>query len=251
MSDNLAWASLDRRSIVLQLRDELRDVIATEGLKPGDQLPPEAEIAARFGVARGTVREAFKLLEQGGLIDVRHGSGRFVSAIGGLKVERPVTDFESVTEMLTALGYRPWNKILSVDVVPATPDEADALGLAAASDVVRLRRLRMHGQKTLIYEIDTFSAGLLEERSLAAEDFSGSLNKWLEAKGHPPVSSVAQIRAVELPVDLTREPGVDAAKPWLLITERCVDPRGVPVLYSQDYHRGDVFSFHVLRQRAT
>ncbi len=243
--------SIDRRSVVLQLRDELKNLIAAEGLQPGDQVPPEAEIASRFGVARGTVREAFKLLEQGGLIDVRHGSGRFVSAIGGLKVERPVTNFESVTQMLAALGYEPTNKVLSVELVHGSAEETAALGLASGAEVVRLKRLRMHKRKALIYEITAFDAALLEGRSIDREDFSGSLNEWLEAHGRPPVSSAAQIRAVALPADAAEQPELDGDEPWLLTTECCVDSHGIPVLYSQDFHRGDVFSFDVLRQRAT
>jgi GntR family transcriptional regulator len=244
-------APFDRRSIVLQLRDELKKMIAAEDLQPGDQVPPEAKIASRFGVARGTVREAFKLLEQGGLIDVRHGSGRFVSAIGGLRVERPVTDFESVTQMLAALGYRPTNNVLSVEVTHPSEEEAAALGLDPDADIVRLKRLRIHKKKALIYEIDTFDATLLEGRSVDAEDFSGSLNEWLEAHGRAPVSSAARIRAMALPADVAERPELDAEEPWLLITECCVDSRGIPVLYSQDFHRGDVLSFHVLRQLAT
>lgn len=247
----MASTPIDRRSVVIRLRNELKNLIESEGLQPGDQVPPEAEIAARFGVARGTVREAFKLLEQGGLIDVRHGSGRFVSAIAGLKVDRPVTDFESVTQMLAALGYRPTNKVLSVEITRASREEAAALGLAPDADVVRLRRLRMHKKKALIYEIDSFDATLLGGEGVDRKDFSGSLNEWLEAHGRPPVSSAAQIRAVTIPADVSEGPELYGEGPWLLITERCVDPRGIPVLYSQDYHRGDVFSFHVLRQLAT
>jgi GntR family transcriptional regulator len=242
---------IGRRSVVIQLRDELKSLIAAEGLQPGDQLPPEAEIAARFGVARGTVREAFKLLEQGGLIEARQGSGRFVSAIGGLRVERPVTNFESVTQMLAALGYRPTTKVLSIEVARPSEEEAAALGLRPDSDVVRLKRLRIHKGRALIYQIDTFEASLLGGESIKGEDFSRSLNEWLDARGRPPVSSAAQIRAVALPAEVAEHPELGGEEPWLLITECCVDPRGIPVAYSQNFHRGDVFTFHVLRQLAS
>jgi GntR family transcriptional regulator len=242
---------LDRRSIVLQLRDELRQLIADQGLGAGDRLPSESEIAARFGVARGTVREALKLLEQSGLIEVQHGRGRFASAIANLMVNRPVTEYESVTEMLEGLGYHLTNRVLSTETAAADEDEAAALAIPAGTPIIRLRRLRLHMKEALIYEINVFSAELLKGRSPDEVDFTGSLNAWLESLGRGPVSSAATIQAVKLPAEIEALPEVDGDQPWLLISERCVDRQGLPALFSQDFHRGDVFSFHVLRQRTT
>jgi GntR family transcriptional regulator, transcriptional repressor for pyruvate dehydrogenase complex len=47
-------------------------------LKPGDQLPPERELATQLNVGRTTVREALKLLSLSGLLEVRRGSGTYV-----------------------------------------------------------------------------------------------------------------------------------------------------------------------------
>jgi GntR family transcriptional regulator len=247
MSDEL---SIDRRSIVLQLRDELRREILTSSLGAGHQLPSEAEMSARFHVARGTVREALKLLEQGGLVEVQQGRGRFVSAIASVMVTRPVTEFESVTEMLRGLGYELTNRVLSVEVVAADEEQAAALGLQPGAPVVRLRRLRLHKREALIYDINAFSADLLGGRSAHDIDFTGSLNAWLESIDRGPVSSAATIRAVTLPAEIAALPEIDSHQPWLLIGERCVDRQGMAVLFSQDFHRGDVFSFQVLRQRS-
>lgn len=48
-------------------------------LKPGDRLPPERELASRFGVSRASVREAMRLLDQKGLVVIRPGAGTFVT----------------------------------------------------------------------------------------------------------------------------------------------------------------------------
>jgi GntR family transcriptional regulator len=214
-------------------------------------LPSEAEIAAEFSVARGTVREALKLLEQSGLVAVKHGRGRFVSAIANHAVERPISTFESVTEMLRELGYQPTNRVLNVSEAIATDEDARALGVDAGTGIVRLERLRLHGGEALIYEISMFPSALLGDLRLDTIDFTGSLNEWLEERGRKPASSAARIQAVMLPARVAGLPEVDAEQPWLLITERCIDLSGAPVLHSQDFHRGDVFSFHVLRQRAS
>jgi GntR family transcriptional repressor for pyruvate dehydrogenase complex len=45
---------------------------------PGDQIPPERELAERFRVSRTSVREALRALEMQGIIDSRQGGGTFV-----------------------------------------------------------------------------------------------------------------------------------------------------------------------------
>jgi GntR family transcriptional regulator len=237
------------RTLVLQLRDQLERAVRSERMRPGDKLPSELELASRFAVSRSSVREALKLLEQDGLIDVHHGSGRFVSASAALRVNRPITRFEGVTELLEDLGYHPINDVLSVERGLATDEERAALGLDAGAEVVRLRRLRRHDDTALMLSFNVFCADLLGDDAVEDVDFAGSLTEWLRARGHLPVSSAAEIRAAAIPDDVAHLPGVDAGQPWLLITERCVDASGAPVLLSNDFHRGDFFAFHVLRRR--
>src|SRR5580693_3145933 len=61
-----------------RIADDLRAVIESGGLTAGQKLPSERELAARYGTARNTAREAFRLLEAAGLVDIEHGSGVFV-----------------------------------------------------------------------------------------------------------------------------------------------------------------------------
>jgi GntR family transcriptional regulator len=238
----------DRRPVTLRLRDALREMIATAELGPGDRLPSEAALAARFGVARGSVREALKHLEQEGLVDVRHGAGRFISAIGAISVNRPVTTFESVTEMLAGRGYVVRNVLLSVVRGVSEPAEAVELELEDGDEVVRLRRMRIHDSRVLVYSENVFASTLLERDELDPAAFAGSLNEWLAVRGRRPVSSVAALEATQLPSDVASQAGVGDEQHWLLITERCLDQAGNPVLLSRDYHRGSVFSFRVLRR---
>ncbi|MFV2195557.1 GntR family transcriptional regulator [Nocardiopsis sp. LOL_012] len=57
---------------------ELREEITSGRLGPGDPLPSEAAIVDRYGVSRGTARQALSELEGTGLISVVRGKGRFV-----------------------------------------------------------------------------------------------------------------------------------------------------------------------------
>lgn len=54
---------------------QVRDLIVRGVLKPGDRLPPEAELGEQFHVGRQTVREALRILELSGFISIQKGFG--------------------------------------------------------------------------------------------------------------------------------------------------------------------------------
>lgn len=64
----------------VRVQEEIRDYIVREGLRPGNPLRPEAELARLFGVSRNSIREAVKALESTGVLETRRGSGVFVRA---------------------------------------------------------------------------------------------------------------------------------------------------------------------------
>ena len=233
----------DRRTLALRVRDEVAQMVAEGNLGPGDRLATEAELAARFGVARTTVREALKLLEQDGVIHVQHGVGRFLAPA----VERPITRLESVTGMMQALGYRVTNRVLGVSEVGADAEEAAALRLQTGDPVIRLERLRLQGEEPLIYSLDVVPRGLLGDGPLDV-DWSGSLGQILASNGYEMASSTAGIRAVTLSPAIARRIGWAVASPWLLMIQTNFTRDGRAIIYSHDYHRGDAFTFNVLRR---
>ncbi len=60
----------------------LRQMIATGELTPGQQFPSESQLCDRLQVSRGSLREAVRMLGALGVIESRHGSGTYVSALG-------------------------------------------------------------------------------------------------------------------------------------------------------------------------
>ena len=62
------------------IADQILDLVAENGLAPGDRLPAERELAERFGVSRPSLREALIALEVEGRLDIRMGSGIYVGA---------------------------------------------------------------------------------------------------------------------------------------------------------------------------
>jgi GntR family transcriptional repressor for pyruvate dehydrogenase complex len=62
-----------------QIVEQIERSIVDGQLKAGDQLPPERELAQRFGVSRTAVREAVKTLREKGLVEAYPGRGTFVT----------------------------------------------------------------------------------------------------------------------------------------------------------------------------
>jgi DNA-binding FadR family transcriptional regulator len=79
MLDNLDTTSAPPRKLsASELITTLRARIAGGGYGHNERLPSERDLAERFGVARGTLREALKQLEASGYVERRAGSGTYV-----------------------------------------------------------------------------------------------------------------------------------------------------------------------------
>ncbi|GAB1582836.1 GntR family transcriptional regulator [Phyllobacterium phragmitis] len=237
----------DGRTLVVQLRDRIADLIREAALQPGDKLPTEAQLTARFRISRPALREALKLLEQDGIIYVEHGRGRFVSAISAAQVDRPITVFESVSDMTRHYGYETRSDVLSV--AEEVPDMVIArqLKLGPGERVIRLERLRLERDEPIMYCVDYVPRGVLPAR-LDDIDWSGSLLALLGQYKQRPRMSAASVTAVMLPDAVIERNNLQDFGPALLIIETCFNAAGVPVIYAMDYHRGSHFSFSFLRR---
>lgn len=68
------------RRLFEQICDQIRAEVESGALRPGSKLPPERELAARFGVSRMAVREALRSLENAGIVALHTGvkGGAFI-----------------------------------------------------------------------------------------------------------------------------------------------------------------------------
>ncbi|WP_344977249.1 GntR family transcriptional regulator [Streptosporangium fragile] len=235
------------RTLAVQVRDRLRTLVVEEGLRPGDKLPSENDLIARFNVGRTSVREALKLLEQEGLIQTRHGDGRYLTSQPSL--DRPLTRLEGVTEMLASRGYKGDNTVLGVSVLEPDSRQREILRLSAGQAIVRLERLRRHEHDVLLYSIDFFSRSLIP-RPLDEVDWTGSLFQLFTEHGHTIAYAVTHVRAVTLTDEQAARVGrEESGGAWLALLQTHHDSGGQPLLYSEDYHRGTDFAFHLVRRR--
>ncbi len=63
--------------------EQIKELIMSENLEPGAQLPSERELVEALGVGRSSIREALRILEIMGLVEVLPGKGAFVRALTG------------------------------------------------------------------------------------------------------------------------------------------------------------------------
>lgn len=97
-------ASIPAHELVLA---QLRRSIHLGHFGAGDKLPPERELAKLLGVSRTTVREAVRVLEGEGLVEIRRGSSGGISvkpqSMGRTELRRRLREFEEIIEFRLAL----------------------------------------------------------------------------------------------------------------------------------------------------
>ncbi|OUM90399.1 MAG: hypothetical protein BAA01_16300 [Bacillus thermozeamaize] len=75
------FTGIENQKIYQKIVQQIRQLIESGQLKPGDKLPSERELAQLLGCSRASLREAFRVLESEGVLVSRHGEGRFVQEI--------------------------------------------------------------------------------------------------------------------------------------------------------------------------
>lgn len=73
------FGPVTKRNLSDTLARRIRGLIQSGEYRQGDRLPPILEMARRFGVGHPTIREALKKLEATGVVEIRHGSGVYVT----------------------------------------------------------------------------------------------------------------------------------------------------------------------------
>lgn len=70
---------ISRDLLYVKIADAIHAYIRQNNLQPGDRIPSERELSAQFQTGRHSVREALRVLENQGIIEVRMGSGTYVA----------------------------------------------------------------------------------------------------------------------------------------------------------------------------
>lgn len=75
----IQFKPVESRRLYQQIADQIRELIDRGGFEAGARLPPERDLAVQLGVSRPSLREALIALDVEGRVEVRSGSGVYVS----------------------------------------------------------------------------------------------------------------------------------------------------------------------------
>ncbi|WBU56635.1 GntR family transcriptional regulator [Paracoccus sediminicola] len=226
--------------LYLQLQKRIADAIASGDLKPGDNLPPEREMASLTGLSRVTVRKGVEALVTSGQLIQKRGSGTFVAP----KVERleqALSLLTSFTEDMARRGMQVESHWIARGLHAPTPEEVMALGLGTDDRVARLERVRSSDSVPLAIERASLSAAILADPNTVET----SLYAVLESRGKRPVRAVQRISATNISGKDAELLGVSPGVAGLRIERVSYLSSGQVVEFTRSIYRGDAYDFAV------
>ena len=140
-------------SLYRKVADDLRAAIAAGVYPAGTRLPSESDLAERYSVSRGTVRQAFAALRADGVIASRRGARRIV--LGGPQLQS-FGELLSFSLWARAIGERPSGRVIAMTRREAKPSECAALGLPPGAVIYHLTRVRLLSGRPVMIERTAF-----------------------------------------------------------------------------------------------
>ena len=213
--------------LYLQIRERLVQGLQGGEWRPGEAIPSEIELAARFGVSQGTVRKAIDVLATEHMLIRRQGRGTFVASHLEQRAQyrflrlRP-DEGEPV---------QPTSRFVECRRMRAPGEIARALELKAGEGVVMIRRQLQFGSVPLVLDEiwlpGTRFKGLTAERLNA---YSGPLYGLLEAEfGTRMIHASERVRAVAAEAQQSEWLEVRPGEPLLLAERISTTYTGRPV----------------------
>lgn len=138
-ADMFKAVSLNRVSHVIV--DQIKLLLREGRLRPGDRLPSERELCERFGVSRVTVREALRVLEANGLIDIRVGArgGAFITSPTSQQIGEGLADLLNLSP-LTAADVTEARQVFELGIIPLLVERATDHDIAALREMVMVHK---------------------------------------------------------------------------------------------------------------
>ncbi len=227
---------MTRVSIWKSISQTLRSEIAEGHYAPGDKLPTEAALSARFGVNRHTVRRALQSMSDEGLVHARRGAGVFVAHN---PADYPIGRRVRFHENLTAAGRMPAKRILSTVTRKADAREAEALQLEPGAPVHVCEGLSLADDQPMALFRSVFPAERMPDLPAALERHS-SITKALKDCGVTDFTrSETRLNAKTATATQALHLMINEGAPILRSIGINVDPSGRPVEYGRTWFCGD------------
>ena len=238
-----------RKPLLYQLaKDGLMNYIRENGLESGVLLPSETQLCARFGISRGTLREAVRALEEEGVVRRKAGAGTFIcSSTNQLQSTLNLND--GVTEMIIGRGMKPDTRDMKIEKFKASASVARELGLTPGDIVARITRVRLADGVPIANIIDFLPLTILPE-TFFHEYTGGSLYEYLEKMvGIELGNSMLFIRPTIADKSVARALGIRPGSLLMFLRQTDRDINNRPIHYFESHWVAGRFDFKVLRRR--
>ncbi len=222
--------------VLTRIRTALEEDLAAGRYGPGDRLPSETALAARFGVNRHTLRRAVAALAEAGLVHPRRGAGVFVTA---RPTDYPIGRRTRFHRNLIAAGQTPERRFLTLETRSADAGEAAALALDPGAPVQVCEGLSLADGVPLAVFRSVFCArrfpdllaALQETRSVTAALARAGVTDYTRRSTRLSAERADAVRARHL--------HLPEGAPLLRTVAVNVDAAGRPVEYGRSWFAGD------------
>jgi GntR family transcriptional regulator len=226
----------------LEIAEYLRDLVGDAN--PGDRLPSDSELCARFGVSRMTARQAVNVLANEHLLERRRGSGTYVT---GRRVARALGSPLSFSESTRLKGMAPASRVLRAGPIDLSPVESTALRVAADAPAIVLERLRLADDVPMAIERVVMPA---DDTGLLDEDLtSGSLHDAFERRGRIPTRALAEVGARTATKRERELLGLSAHGIVISEVRTIFDQDGAPLEYTTTLYAAERYAFTAMLYR--
>ncbi|MFF3939694.1 GntR family transcriptional regulator [Streptomyces phaeofaciens] len=225
-----------------EIADELRRAIDREEYAVGALLPAETDLATRYGVSRGTVRQAVAALTSEGLIGSRQGARRVVLAS---RRSQSFAELRSFAQWARAMGRAATGRVVAQEYRPAGTEDAVRLQLREGTPVLHVLRVRGLDGEPVLLERTVYADWIATAVEPIEPDCASVTQRLLDDTGLVFAYGEHVIDAVAAGAQDAELLGVRRTSPLLRVRRVTTTYEGRPVEWSDDRYRSDAVSFSV------
>ncbi|MFJ9633665.1 GntR family transcriptional regulator [Streptomyces sp. NPDC091280] len=225
-----------------EIADELRKAIDREEYTVGSRLPAETDLAAQYGVSRGTVRQAVAALTAEGLIGSRQGARRMVLAS---RRSQSFAELRSFAEWARAMEREATGHVVEQEYRPATAEDAVRLQLAEKTRVLHVLRVRGLDGEPVLLERTVYADWISPAVEAIEPDCPSVTQRLYDDTGLVFAYGEHVIDAVAAGAQDAELLGIRRTSPLLRVRRVTTTREGRPVEWSDDRYRSDAVTFSV------
>ncbi len=144
-----------RESVAEMVARRILEMVTARALKPGDQLPPERELAESLNVSRPSVREAIRGLSILGVVKSRQGGGAYITKLDGDALLGPIQFFLALEDVNIRELYDA-RSLIESDVARRAAENIDAETLAKLETILAEQKLILNDARAFRLSDFTF-----------------------------------------------------------------------------------------------